>query len=134
MTRSKVIYGEDYVLSTDKRAKLAVYHDQHTHRWVCVLSYGSYEPFRSTLKTKEWVGFVNDIDNDLIQQWHNDGELDFGDVVIEYDNSDTWVYYDCKEAEEIYGHLDLGYNSILFRSVDITNLLYAQIEKLGQKS
>lgn len=52
MTRSKVIYGEDYVLSTDKRAKLAIYHDSHTHRWVCVLSYGSYEPFRSTLKTK----------------------------------------------------------------------------------
>lgn len=134
MTRSKVIYGEDYVLSTDKRAKLAIYHDSHTHRWVCVLSYGSYEPFRSTLKTKEWVGFVNDLDHDLIQQWYNDGELDFGNVVVEYDNSIAWVYYGHKNSGEIYVHSDVDHPSIMFRSVDITNLLYTQIEKLGQKS
>lgn len=130
---SKVIYGEDYILSIDKRAKLSIHHDEHSHKWVCILAYGSYEPFRSTLKTKEWVGFVGDLDVDLIRRWHDDGDLGFGNVVLVYDNTETHVYYDCKDTEEIYGYRCSDFNCIDFHSEDVTNLIYAQIEKLGQR-
>lgn len=121
---SKVIYGEDYILSCDKRAKLAIYHDQHSHRWVCVLSFGTYEPYRSTLKTKEYVGFIGDLDVDLIQEWQSEGVLDFEAVVVEYDNSLAQVYYD---------GMDERYECLDFNSTDVTNMLYAQIEKLAKK-
>lgn len=130
---SKVIYGEDYILSIDKRAKLSIHHDEHSHKWVCILAYGSYEPFRSTLKTKEWVGFVGDLDVDLIRHWHDEGDIGFGDVVLVYDNTETHVYYDCKDTEEIYGYRCSDFNCIDFHSEDVTNLIYAQIEKLGQR-
>ena len=119
----KVIYGEDYILSCDKRAKLAIHHDQHSHRWVCVLSFGTYEQYRSTLKTKEYVGFIGDLDIDLIQEWQTEGVLDFDTVVIEYDNSLAQVYYD---------DMDERYECIDFSSIDVTNMLYAQIEKLAK--
>lgn len=130
---SKVIYGEDYILSIDKRAKLSIHHDEHSHKWVCILAYGSYEPFQSTLKTKEWVGFVGDLDVDLIRHWYDEGDLGFGDVVLVYDNTETHVYYDCKDTEEIYGYRCSDFNCIDFHSEDVTNLIYAQIEKLGQR-